>query len=173
MTNIPTQNLPDAIARRIRPAPPLDGEAAPKRALLEHALYWSGLPRLLHVFPCERYLGIPLTKKHWHGEATANRTTIIDWWSEYPESDIGAAPDKSGHFVIRLIGEEGQESLAELEGQFGPILPEFRYTNRHGDHHLWFKGEALSSRDLLGLGIEVIGPGRFVYLPPSLAPEPD
>lgn len=176
MIETPSQILPDDIARQIAGIP-LEGGAARRLGTpLEWALQWIASPRVLRVFPCEKWLGVPLVKKpkHWWTEATSDRSRVVEWWSEHSDADIAAVPDKSGHFVIRLIGDEGVESFAELEEQHGPIVPEFQYQTRHGDRHLWFKSTAaVSSRNRLGLGIEVIGPGRFVFLPPSLAPDYD
>ena len=162
----PHSGLPLPLAEAIN-AVPSAAELEPE-SNLEWALHHAG--QGLRVFPCVKFLGIPFTEK-WFTEASSERSRIVPWWSEYPDADIAAVPDLSGHFVIRLIGETGQERLTELEAEHGEFEPEFRYQNLHGDEHLWFRGRAGSSRTRLGEGIEIIGPGRYVYLPPSLAPD--
>src|SRR5437763_12868326 len=153
------------------------GEPAPKPlTMLDHALHWARAG--VHVFPGEPHLGRSWVK-HWRAEATVNPETIKSWWAQ-PEddghdwyhADIGAVPEKSGHFVLTAHAEQGGlVALAELEEEFdGFAGAAFDYCDRWGSRFVWFKGEAVTSHNELGHGVHVLGPGHFVFMPPSLTP---
>ena len=164
--------VPVALARRIGAVPNAAGtEDDPlPQTMLDWAIRWA--LRGLHVFPCKSYLGTPLTPK-WYRDATTKIDQLVEWWSEYPDADIAAVPDKSGHFVIAGAGKSARHSFTELERQYGPLSPAFT-TERPGlSRHLWFPGRAMTSSNLLGPGLHVRGPGTFVYMPASLAPDPE
>jgi hypothetical protein len=163
--------LPGELARRIGAAPPLPGEAAPEpQTKLDHAISWAR--QGLHVFPCKSWLGTPLVKNWWK-VASHDPGQIRQWWSETPDADIAAVPSMSDHFVIAVIGTRGHASLEKLEEKYGELTPEFVTVNWRDDLHLWFRGEALTSHNLLGPGLHVMAAGAYVYLPPSVAPNPD
>ncbi len=163
--------IPLGLARRIGAASPKEGDAEVMPTLpIDWALYWA--ERDIHVFPCASILGTPLIAK-WYSLATASADQIVEWWSQWRDADIGAVPQKSGHFVIAITGDEGEASLAALEEKYGRLTPDFETATRWNSRHLWFSGRALSSTDLLGNGIKVMGPGRFVFMPDTLAPDYD
>lgn len=158
--------LPGDLARRIGAAPPLPGEAGPEpQTMMDFALHWSR--QGLCVFPCENYVGQPLVEK-WHKAATNNASQIAEFWSAHPEADIACVPDRSGHFVIGIVGKIGLASLRKIEGEHGRLKPAFVVNNRWGNQYLFFSGVALSSHDELGKGVHVFGTGRYLFLPPSL-----
>lgn len=135
---------------------------------MDHALQWAR--RGLCIFPCERFLGLPLVQK-WHSAATCATSTIVEHWSTWQDADIAGVPDRSGHFVIVAVKEQyGDLSLMELEDELGELPVDFRYTNRWGDEHLWLTGSAMTSHHKLGRGLHVLGAGTYCYLPDSWAP---
>lgn len=137
--------------------------------MLDHALRWARDG--VNVFPCRRFLGSPLVTR-WYAAATKDAGQIIEWWSDHVDADIAAVPDQSGHFVIVASGEEGADSLAAIEAEYGPLPAEFRYQNRLQDsEHLWLRGSAVTSHNRLGPGLHVLGRGHYVYLSPSWAPD--
>jgi hypothetical protein len=122
------------------------------------------------IFPAERFLGLPLVPK-WHSVATIVTSTIVEWWSQWPEADIAGVPDRSRHFVIVAVREQGGDiALMDLEDELGELPAEFRYVNRWGDEHLWLRGSAMTSHHKIGRGLHVLGAGHYVYLPDSWAP---
>ncbi len=134
---------------------------------LDWALWWAR--RGMAVFPAEQFLGTPLEPK-WYSAATSECPAIVAWWATSPDADIAAIPARTGHYVLVARGERGRISLFELEDECGGLAPDFFYETRWGDLHVWLKGEAYSNS--LAPGLDVIGPGRFIYLPPSAAPDP-
>ena len=163
--------LPHDLAYKIGAIPELakTGYSPVPETMLGWAIGWA--ERGIHVFPCKSFLGSPIPLK-WYREATTDVAQIVEWWSETPNADIAAVPDRSGHFVIAAVGPNGLASLKALERQHGDLSPLFTTQTACSSLHLWFKGRALTSRNFLGSGLHVCGPGTFVYMPASLAPDP-
>lgn len=138
--------------------------------MLDWAIRWA--QQGLHIFPCKSFLGSPIPPK-WYSVATNNVSQLVEWWSETPNADIAAVPELSGHFVLAAVGVNGLASIDALEEGYGALCPLFTTETIWGDLHLWFKGRALTSHGLLGPGVHVHGPGTFVYMPASLAPDPE
>jgi hypothetical protein len=137
-----------------------------RKTMLDHALEHAG--RGLHVFPCEEFLGLPLVD-NWYSAATTKREKLVQWWSDTPDADIAAIPEKSGHYVIVVTGEAGRDSLARFEEEHGVLKPAFRYVNFWDSEHLWFTGSSHSAR--IDECLHLVGAGRYVYLSPSHAPD--
>ena len=156
--------FPDALARELGTLPPLpDGKAPEAEMMIDYALRYARMG--LCIFPVSDYTGVMLIDR-WHHHATRDEDKIVDWWSQWPEADIACVPGKSGHFAIMTVGEEGQTSFDALEEKFGTLDPVFTFEK--GDTvQYWFAGSALSSSNKLGKNVFVIGPGRFLFLPPS------
>jgi Bifunctional DNA primase/polymerase, N-terminal len=136
--------------------------------MLDWALHWQR--QGLFLFPCSKFLGDPLIKD-WHASASAKDETVINWWSKWPDADIGVAPDRSGHFVVVAVMKEGgYDSLAAVRDE----LPEldFERWSPWREHFLWFKSaeKVQTSHHRLGQGLHVLGPGSYCYLPNSRAP---
>ena len=162
--------IPDDLARMIGALPCLAGsdDATEPESMLDWALHWA--KRGVHVFPCKKFLGLPIVPK-WYHDATTNTSQIAEWWYKHRDADIGAVPEKSEHFVISVVGEAGHESLDALEEKYGDaFVAEFLTTTRWNTMQLWFRGRALSSHNKLGPGLHVHGAGTFLYMPASLAP---
>ena len=171
MTEAQRGTLPAKLARQIGAAPPLPGEAGPEpQTMMDWALHYSR--RGLYVFPCDNYVGNPLMEK-WHKAATTNASQIAEFWAPSAEADIACVPDRSGHFVIAVVGKMGLVSLQKIETQYGRLDPAIAVDNRWHNRLLFFSGIALSSCEQLGPGIHVLGAGRYVFLPPSMARIPE
>ena len=111
----------------------------------------------------------------WPHKATTDVRTIQDWWTRWPDANIGVACGASGLFVIDLDVKgdaDGLRSWAKLKAQHGlgdPVTPTSRTPS--GGQHLFFaaSGPGLgNSASRLGAGIDTRGEGGYVLLPPSL-----
>ena len=150
--------------------------APPPVTMMDWARRWVTKHKL-YVFPALRGLGRPHIET-WstiYGKAKDDEQSIIAWWSQWPDADIGAIPSRSGHFVISAEVEKGGlDSLDDIEAEFGNIETVFpRYTDHWGNVFLWCKGRAVTSHHKVARGIHVIGPGLPVYLPNSGTPHLD
>ena len=92
--------------------------------LLEAALDYAGHGR--PVFPVRSNDKRPLTNNGFK-DATTDAETIHAWWGEHPNANVGVPTGaESGFIVLDVDGDEGRESLAELEREHGEHHPERR-----------------------------------------------
>ena len=129
------------------------------------ALHWAQCG--LRLFPCTRFTGLPFIP-HWSKSASNKDAQIVEWWSEFPDTDIGAIPDSAGCYVLTATEGEGFDNLELLAGHYSEPLLET--IGADGSLHLWLPGRAPSRR--LTDGLYVFGVGSYLYMPPSLAPDP-
>lgn len=143
--------------------------------LLTHALKYA--QRGLHVFPL-----VPGTKKpaleSWPDLATIDETTVRLWWGEgghYQYHGIGVATGRGSDLVGIDVdikeGKRGDETLADLEDQFGqlPLTPQV--VTRTGGLHYYFKHPnfpVANKSGSFGEGIDVRGHNGFLVAPPTV-----
>ncbi|MGH7047564.1 MAG: bifunctional DNA primase/polymerase [Stellaceae bacterium] len=152
----------------VRPNPNLLFKSAADetpQSMIGWALHWQA--RGLTIFPCKPFIGLPLVRS-WPKEAACNNWKIVEWWSEQPRADIAAIPDAAGCFVIVAVGDQGFDTLDQIEPHCGePVL---ETESADGSLHRWFPGRAPTQR--LHHGLYVFGVGSYLYMPASLAPDP-
>ena len=161
-------------------APPRDA------SMLAHALYWAA--RGFSVFPVRPELtdGRKVPQISGWGElATTNPDQIMRWWSDWPDANVGAVPDKSGCYVVDLDVKSGKDGLLELRMLAGPGGVPFPDTltirTGSGGQHRWLRGRAPNSASKIAPGIDIRGAREtptglklgFVVLPPSRFGEGD
>ena len=118
-----------------------------------------------------------------HGclDATADPDTITQWWTQYPNANIGLATgDKNGIVVIDVDvghdpGIDGTETLRDLERDMGKLPDTVEQQTPNGGRHLFFKyptgciigcHKATKDNDPYP-GIDVRGNGGYVVVAPS------
>lgn len=113
----------------------------------------------------------PYTSKGFRSASKFPR--IIDrWWGDHPDAMIGiptgAATDVWVLDVDVGDGKPGEENLAALVEQHGP-LPETREARTaSGGRHIYFKhNPGVRNRGALSLGLDVRGDGGYVIAPGS------
>jgi hypothetical protein len=122
------------------------------------------------VFPCrprgkEPYIGPP----GFH-QATTDLDTVREWWTRWPDANIGLYPGPAGLLVIDVDGPAG-EAVAQALG----LLSEPTLTSvsgrAGGGRHLYFRhpGFHVGNRDL-GPHLNVRGDAGYVLVPPSVHP---
>ena len=122
-----------------------------------------------YVFPVAKGGKTPLIKG-WPAQASRDRSVIAAWWNEWPDANIGAAPDRSGHFVVDLDRKDGKDGVAAFSELAKPHggSPTFAVKTPTGGYHLWFRGQASNSTSRLATGVDVRGRSGYVVMPPSV-----
>jgi hypothetical protein len=103
--------------------------------------------------------------------ASSDPDTVAEFWTRYPDSNIGIATGGSiGLVVLDIDGPEGEASLAALEAEHGPLPPTAKATTGKG-WHLWYQRAAddppVPSRVGVRPGLDIRGEGGYVVAPPS------
>ena len=138
----------------------------------------AGMRDALSIFPLSGKR--PLTSHGWK-DASRDRRQIEDWWSEYPDANIGIATGEiNGLLVIDVDikhdqGKFGDESLEDLETELGNLPHTWTALTGSGGLHYYFKypkgHEIRNSVTQLAPGIDVRANGGYIVAPPSIHPE--
>lgn len=107
----------------------------------------------------------------WQTEASSDVTTVQQWWEhEYRNANVGIA---CGHglLVLDVDGETGEDTLACLELEHGP-LPETLECHTGTGRHLYFACDQplRNTAGTLGERLDTRGLGGQVVAPPSVHP---
>jgi hypothetical protein len=125
-----------------------------------------------YVFPCAQRQKVPATRNGFK-DAKRDVDAIEACWSAYPHLNIGVRTGaESGIVVLDVDGDEGWDSLHELEDQFGDLPPTASVTTPRGGQHFYFVHPGHEIRNTTGFpgpGLDVRGDGGYVLAPPSIA----
>jgi hypothetical protein len=140
-----------------------------------------------HVFPCHTptdrgcscgmsscdNVGKHPRVKDWPNVATTDEATIQDWWTRWPNANIGIATGaKSGVVVLDVDPDEGGAlALEDLLAEHGSLPETVESLTGGGGRHLLFQHpgvEMRNSASKLGAGLDIRGDGGYVIAPPSL-----
>jgi hypothetical protein len=104
-------------------------------------------------------------------DASRSEAQIREWWTRWPDANIGLATGKpSGLLVVDLDGEQGLISWMRLLLDHGPVPDTIEVVTGSGGRHVYF---AMFDNDLgntagrLGPAIDTRGTGGYVLAPPS------
>ena len=104
-------------------------------------------------------------------DASTDPQVIREWWSQYPDANIGVATGSvSGIVVLDIDGAEGERSLQQLQDQHGvlPTTAEQRTgRGRHLFFHIYGNRRVSNSASRLGQGLDIRGEGGYVVVAPS------
>lgn len=110
-----------------------------------------------------------------HGvkDAICDVSTIDEWWTQWPNANIGVAcGSKSGILVLDIDPRNGgDESLEALIQTYGPMPDTVESITGGGGQHLFFNHPASLIRNSSGAlrqGLDIKTDGGYVVLPPSL-----
>ena len=142
-------------------------------SLKDWALYYA--EKGLAVFPLEERGKRPITKNGCKA-ATTNKEQIAEWWSCYPNSNIGIATGRpSGGLVVIDLDEDeekdkhGYEVLKEWQQSHEDLPETWQSITGRGGYHLFFKDTAHNqNRVNLYDGIDIRGDGGYIVAPPSV-----
>jgi hypothetical protein len=108
----------------------------------------------------------------WPSKATTDAAAITEWWREYPEANVGIAPD--GSFAVLDVdsAKGGDATLAALEREHGPLPETVKSRTGGGGTHAYYRVEpSRSLRYQPGKGVEILGAGRQAIEWPSIHPD--
>jgi Bifunctional DNA primase/polymerase, N-terminal/Primase C terminal 1 (PriCT-1) len=135
--------------------------------LLEAALTWAEAGR--PVFPVG-FDKRPLNGSNGLLDATTDRERIERFWRAHPETNMAVRTGRpSGLVVLDVDGQEGADSLHELELEYGALPETGSVVTPRGGQHFYFQWPGIPIKTLAGIrpGIDIRGDGGYVLVPPS------
>src|SRR5262245_12539102 len=145
-------------------------EFRPLKERLRRAALWYAA-RGLRVHPLRPATKLPMLRE-WQKQATADPEIVARWWLEEPDANDGIATGACSGTIASDCDPRhgGDESLAELELEYGPMPETWRSHTANGGTHDYFRhpGFAVRNRAALRPGIDLRGDGGYVVAPPSL-----
>jgi len=136
------------------------------------ALADLGLP----VFPCNRKKQ-PYIK--WKEGATTDHAEIERLWRQFPDAMIGMPTGAASGIVVLDVDINkdkdirGDDSLADLEKQYGKLPDTLEVKTPSGGRHFYFKNptdaDIRNSTSDIGSGLDIRGNGGYVIVPPSVS----
>ena len=115
----------------------------------------------------------PFAKLAANGLRDASKNpAVVDRWFQNSELNIGVATGAISGIVVVDIDPRhgGDETLAKLERQHGPLPQTWRFLTGGGGEHILFQhpgGRVPNSAGKVGPGIDVRGDGGYIVAPPS------
>ena len=155
-------------------APKRGGGGSPPRNLT-FALLYAADERGWHVFPLRPKDKRPLTPNGFKN-ATTDESQIKRWWEANPRAGVAIRTgNESGVLVVDIDPRNGgDQSLARLVHEHGPLPETVEAETGGGGSHLYFKhpGGKIPSKKPWP-GIDVKGDGAYVVAPMSQHPSGD
>lgn len=142
--------------------------------LREAAQYYLRLG--LAVFPIKPKSKQPITP-HGVKDASRDEKQIEQWWSQYPDANIGIATGavSGGLVVIDLDvkpdqGIDGRVTLREWEAEHGKLPGDtwLSITGGGGYHYCYQSRDTVKNRTSIYEGIDIRGDGGYIVAPPSI-----
>jgi hypothetical protein len=129
--------------------------------------------RGLRVFPCRIKSKEPLINDNLN-RATTDRNIIEGWWTDRPFNIGIATGEESGVWVLDIDGQEGAQTLRDLEAAHGELPPTITAITGSGRHYYWKWPTDVEIRNTQARddipGIDARGEGGYVIAPPSIHP---
>ena len=123
----------------------------------------------------------PLTGKKavlqgWPSLGTTDTATITGWWTEYPAANVGIITGRQSNLFVLDVdpGKGGDDSLRELEAQYGPLPNTVEVLTGKDGRHFYFQypgGVVGNSNSKLDPGLDIKTDGGYVVAPSSTHPE--
>ena len=105
--------------------------------------------------------------------ATTDEALIRRWWSSWPAANVAIRTGQASGLVVLDVDPDhgGDESLAQVIEQHGPLPPGRTIQTGGGGRHLYFRHPGGVVRNdagrKLGAGIDIRDDGGYVLAPPS------
>ncbi len=140
--------------------------------MLAEALQLTTLSLALIPVSCHGNRKTPIIKD-WGKLATSDPTAIREWWSRYPNANIGILCGLPSGIVVLDVdpANGGDESILTLLNTYGSLPDTWQVLTGGGGRHHYFKYPIIPVRNsagLLGPGLDIRADGGFVVAPPSV-----
>ncbi len=123
---------------------------------------------------------IPLDGKvpligEWTHKASTDSEQIRTWWGQKPTANVGIVTGEKSRLVVLDVdpGKGGDDSLDQLEKQYGSLPLTIEVITGSGGHHYYFQHPGFvlgNSAGKLGPGLDIRADGGQVVAPPSIHP---
>jgi hypothetical protein len=137
-------------------------------ATVNQALAFAG--RGWPVFPCRSGVKVPLTR-HGYREATTDRDQIIQWFTDYPNSNLAVATGAPGPDVLDVDQHgpagDGYAAFGKLCAAGLASRAAAWVRTPSGGMHAYFAGSGQRSGRLPGHHLDFRSQGGYVLTPPS------
>ncbi len=102
-------------------------------------------------------------------DASSDSDTIREWWTKDPNANVGIACGQASKlWTLDVDGDAGEESLAELVHEHGPLPETVEQLMGNGRHLLFaFNGEAVCNSVEFQPGLDTRADGGYIVAPPS------
>src|SRR5680860_804691 len=78
----------------------------------------------------------------WQVQATTDPAIIQRWWTQWPTANVGIATGEGSNLVVLDVdvrdGKSGDDSLAQLAGQWGKLPTTVKVLTSTGGKHVYF-----------------------------------
>lgn len=99
---------------------------------------------------------------------------IQQWFGRWTKANIGVITGQISGLVVLDIdpGHDGENSLADLERQYGKLAETVESRTGGGGRHLYFQypGFPVRNRTAVAPGLDVRADGGYIIVPPSIHP---
>ncbi len=106
----------------------------------------------------------------WKSRATRDPATIGDWWQGWPDANIGILTGRGSGVVVLDVDPRngGDDALAELEREYGPLPRTVSVVTGGGRQHLYFRAPSVPLRSTqIADGLDLKAEGGLVVAPRS------
>jgi hypothetical protein len=107
------------------------------------------------------------------GDATDDQATLERWWRQCPTANIGVLTGRATFVVLDVDGDDGADSLHDLEHEYGQLPCTTTITTPRGGQHYYFaspRHEVRTTAGVLAPGLDIRGDRGYVLAPPSIGP---
>lgn len=107
-----------------------------------------------------------------HASST-DGSVIRGWWARWPRANVAVRTGAASGLVVVDIdpAHGGEDTIASLEGAYGPLPAARSVRTGSGGRHLYFRHPGGTVRNdagrVLGRGVDLRGDGGYVIAPPS------
>lgn len=128
-----------------------DAALVAPQSKLHHALDWAR--RGFRIFPVRPNSKAPL-EEGWTESATRDPARIIQWWTQYPDANIGSL---ASEWVVADLDVKGRKwGIEAFQRLVGPKFTSLTVRTTTGGKHVYYKPHFVD--DKFANAVEILGP---------------